>query len=111
MLKVDRAQFIESVQVLDGMIKRKRTAKAILTFTDGVLSIKIANTSVDVYAVGDWPGTAKIGALTLLLSISPPPAADPVTLSVEGDRMHIERRSTHCEWTESKRHRLTGPVN
>jgi hypothetical protein len=111
MLKVDRAQFIESVQLLDGMIKRKRQAKAVLTFKDGALSIKIANTIVNVYAVGDWPGSAKIGALMLLLSISPPPASDPVTLSVEGDRMRIERRSTACEWIEASRHRFAGPVN
>ena len=103
MLKVDRTQLIDGIRVLDGMVKRKRQARAILTFTDGVLSIKIANTVVDVQAAGDWPGTAKIGAQMLFISVSSPPAADPVTLSVEGNRFLMERRSTLCEWVESKR--------
>jgi hypothetical protein len=107
MLKVDRTQLIESIRVLDGMVKRKRQAKAILKFTDGVLSITIANTTVDVHAAGDWPGAAKIGAQMLFISIGSPPTADPVTLSVEGNRFLIERRSTLCEWVESKRRRLT----
>jgi hypothetical protein len=59
-LNVDRTQLIEGIRVLDGMVKRKRQARAILTFTDGVLSIKVANTTVDVHAAGDWPGTARV---------------------------------------------------
>lgn len=103
MLKVDRTQLIEGVRLLDGMIKRKRLARAILSFTNGMLSIKVANTIVDVHAVGEWPGTAKIDAQMLFVSISSPPAADPVTISVEANRFRIERRSTLCEWVESKR--------
>jgi hypothetical protein len=107
MLRVDRTQLIEGIRVLDGMVRHKRQAKAKLTFTDGVLSIKIANTTVDVHAAGEWPGAAKIGAQMLFISISSPPANDPVTLTVEGDRLFIERRSTLCEWVESKHRRLT----
>src|ERR1039457_3683465 len=102
MLKVDRTQLIDSIRVLDGMVMRKRQAKAILTFTDGVLSIKIANTIVGIDTVGEWPGTAKISAKMLFASISAPPTADPVTLSVEGNRFLMERSSTLCEWAESK---------
>jgi hypothetical protein len=105
MLKVDREQFVEGVRVLAGMVKRKRQAKAIFTFADGVLSIKISNTVAEVRAAGEWPGTAKIGAQMLFISISSPPIADPVTLSVEGNRLLIERMSTLCEWVESKRRR------
>lgn len=106
-LMVDRTQLIEGIHVLDGMVKRKREARATLTFADGVRSIRTANTSVDVHAAGDWPGAAKIAAQMLFITISSPPSADPVTLTVEGDRFFIERRSTLCEWVESKRVRLT----
>jgi hypothetical protein len=60
LLKVDRTQFLEGIRVLDGMISRKRQAKAILKFVDGVLSITVAKTAVDVWARGEWSGTAKI---------------------------------------------------
>jgi hypothetical protein len=59
MLKVNRAQLIDGIRVLDGMVMRKRQAKAIRTFTDGVFSIKIANTIVGIDAVSEWPGTAR----------------------------------------------------
>jgi hypothetical protein len=108
MLMVDRTQLIEGIRVLDGMVKRKREARATLKFADGLLSITIAHTTVDVHAAGDWPGAAKIAARMLFIAISSPPTADPVTLVVEGDRFFIERRSTLCEWVESKRVRLTG---
>jgi hypothetical protein len=102
MLKADRGQFVEGVRVLAGMVKRKRQAKAIFTFDDGVLSIKVSNTIVEVRATGEWSGTATIGAQMLFISISSPPIADSVTLSVEGNRLLIERMSTLCEWVESK---------
>ena len=110
MLKVYRTELIESIRVLDGMVKRKRQAKAILTFKDGVLSIKIANTIEGVHAVGEWPGTAKIAAQMLFIWISSPSTADPVTLSVEGNRLIIERTSTLCEWVESKYCRQPAPL-
>ena len=106
MLQVDRAQFIDGVHVLAGMIKRKRQAKAVFTFANGLLSIKIANTVVEMPATGEWSGTAKIAAQVLFGSTSPVPTVDTVTLAVEGDRLSIGRISTHCEWTEIQNRRL-----
>jgi hypothetical protein len=102
MLKVDRTQFLDGLRVLDGMVKRKHQAKAVFAFVDGLLSIKIANTVVEMPAAGQWPGTAKIHA-RMLFTASPPPSIDSVTLRVEGNRFFIERLSTLCEWIESKR--------
>jgi hypothetical protein len=45
LLKMDRTQFIERIEVLAGMTKRNRMAKAMLTFTNGVLSIKVGSTA------------------------------------------------------------------
>ncbi len=99
---MDRAQFLEGVRVLDGMVKRKQQAKAIFTFRDGLLTMKIANTVVDVPATGEWSGTAKMSAQVLFAATNPPPLTDTVTLKVEGSRMSIGRISTHCEWVESR---------
>ena len=101
--RVDRAELVEGLRLLDTMVTRKRQAKAVLTFADGVLSIKIANTGVGVRAEGEWPGTAMFAAQMLFISMNSPPTADPATLSVEDSRFLIERRSTLCEWIESKR--------
>ena len=100
MLQVDGEQFLNGVHVLAGMIKRKRQAKAIFKFADGLLSIKIANTVVEIPATGDWSGTAKIAAQVLFRAVSPVPTVETVTLTVEGSRLSIGRISTHCEWAD-----------
>ena len=102
LLKVDRSHFIDSVQVLVGMTKRNRIAKAMLTFSNDVLSIKVGSTAIDVPASGDWSGIAKTHGQAFLLASRDLPATDTLTLKVEDDRLLIERRSISCEWTESK---------
>jgi hypothetical protein len=102
LLKVDRAQLLEAVEVLAGMTKRNRMAKAALTFTNGVLSIKVGSTIMDVHAAGDWSGIAKTNGQAFLLASRDLPANDPLTLKVGDDRLMIERRSIRCDWRESK---------
>jgi hypothetical protein len=102
LLKVDRAQFVDAVEVLAGMTKRNRMAKAMLTFANNVLSIKVGSNTMDVHAAGDWNGVAKANGQAFMSASRDLPATDPVTLKVEDDRVLIERRSVHCEWTESK---------
>lgn len=101
-IAVDRTQFLDGVRILAGMVVRKRQAKAVFNFGDGFLSVKIANTVIDVAASGEWPGSAKIGAQALFASISPEPSEDPINLTVEGNRMTIGRMSTNCEWIEGR---------
>lgn len=105
LLLADRTQLVEGIRVLDGMIKRKRQANAVFTFTDGQLSISVANTVVTVQASGEWTGTARISALMLFAAITPPPTDDLVRLTVDKDRMIIDRRSIRCDWVESKHRR------
>jgi hypothetical protein len=102
MLKVDRTQFVDAVEVLAGMTKRNRTAKAMSGFTNGVLSIKVGSTTVDVHSAGDWGGVAKTNGQAFLFASRDLPATDPLTLKIEDDRLLIERRSVRCDWKESK---------
>jgi hypothetical protein len=102
LLKVDRTQFVEGIELLAGMTKLNRMAKAMLTFTNGVLSIKVGSTAIDVHAAGDWSGVAKANGKAFLIASRDLPATDPITLKVEDDRLLIERRSVRCEWSESK---------
>jgi hypothetical protein len=74
LLKVDRTQLLEAVEVLAGMTKRNRMAKAMLTFTNGVLSIKVGSTTMDVHAAGDWSGVAKTNGQAFLFSKPRPPS-------------------------------------
>src|ERR1035437_8143983 len=98
LLKVSRAQFLEAAKLGTAILKRKRQAKAVFSFRDGMLSITIANSSSDVPAEGDWPGVAKCPALFLLKVVNPPPNADPVTITCNDGRLSIERVTTACEW-------------
>jgi hypothetical protein len=102
LLRVDRTQLMDAVEVLAGMTKRNRVAKATLTFMNGVLSIKVGSTTMEVQAVGDWNGVAKTKGQAFLLAFRDLPATDPLTLKVEVDRLLIERRSIRCDWGESK---------
>ncbi|MEN6532401.1 MAG: hypothetical protein ABFD89_01985 [Bryobacteraceae bacterium] len=102
LLKVDRRQSLEGIEVLAGMTKRNRVVKAMLTFSNGVLSVKLGSTAVDVYAAGDWSGVAKTNGQAFLLASRDLPASDSLTLKVEDDRLLIERRSVRCDWSESK---------
>ena len=98
LLKAPRTQFLEAVEISAAILKRKRQAKAVFSFRDGLLTVAIANSSSDVPAEGDWSGVAKCPALFLLRAIDPPPAADPVIISCENGRLTIGRVSTACEW-------------
>jgi hypothetical protein len=102
LLKVDRAQFVDAVEVLAGMTKRNRTAKAMLTFANNVLSIKVGSTTMDVHAAGDWKGVAKANGQAFLFASRDLPATDPLIVKVEDDRLMIERRSVQCDWSEFK---------
>src|SRR5437016_6140043 len=46
------ASSLGAIRVPAGMVKRKRQAKAIFTFVEGVLSIKIDNTVAEMRAAG-----------------------------------------------------------
>jgi len=102
LLKVDRTQFVEAVEVLAGMTKRNRTAKAMLTFTNNVLSIKVGSTTMDVNAAGDWNGVAKTNGQAFLFACRDLPATDPLIVKIDVDRLLIERRSVPCDWIEFK---------
>ena len=102
LLKVDRAQFVDAVEVLAGMTKRNRMAKAMLTFANNVLSIKVGSTTMDVHAAGDWNGVAKTNGQAFLSASRDLPATDPLIVKVEDDRLMIERRSVRCDWSEFK---------
>ena len=102
LLKVDRTQFVEAVEVLAGMTTRNRTAKAMLTYTNNVLSIKVGSTTMDVHAAGDWNGVAKTNGQAFLFASRDLPATDPLIVKIEVDRLLIERRSVPCDWIEFK---------
>lgn len=107
LLKMDRAQFVEGVAFFAATVKRNRMAKAMLTFKNGVLSIKVGSTTIDVHAAGDWRGVAKVNGQAFLIASRDLPATDLLTLIVENDRLRIERRCMRCDWSESKPEKYT----
>jgi hypothetical protein len=98
-LRVDRTQFLVAILQTTVIVSRRRQAKAVFTFGDGFLKIKVANNTCEIHADGDWPGTAKIRADFLLKVLDPPPVTDTVTLTVRDGRFYMERVGTVCEWT------------
>jgi hypothetical protein len=72
--------------------------KAILGFDGRFFSIEALDNLFVCNAVGVWPGTATIGASTIVALAAVPPKTDPVTVKIGGDRLSIGSLSVNCKW-------------
>ena len=82
---------------------RKRTldaSEAVLSFRDGRLEIHVSGNfrAVSVPARGMWPGQARVPGQFIVGVAKVPPAGDPVTFRVVGDRLHVQSISVGCQW-------------
>lgn len=79
---------------------RKPTAEAVISYRDGKLEISYSGNAVSVPARGTWPGQARIPGQFIAGLAKVPPAGDPITFRVEGDRLYIAAISVGCQWQQ-----------
>lgn len=97
-LEVEKKTFLNALKSLRISIRARQKDEATLSFDDGVLSIKVQDSTVTVPATGTWPGTAKIVARTLIPIVTFPPDPDPLPLRFQGERFFIAGWSVNGSW-------------
>lgn len=109
-LQVARADLLEGLRTLVRTTEPADAGQAILSFTDGQLEIAIGGGAVTVDASGRWPGECRVPGGWVLALHAQPPAADPVTLTVEGGRLHVGPTSVGCHWQEAGAAQVVIPI-
>jgi hypothetical protein len=95
---VDRTEFLRALKILDKSLKSKRYPEAIIAFKEGMLSIDIPGMGTTVPAEGVWSGQALAPSILIRALATKLPAGDPLSLRVEGGKIHIGSLSVPCSW-------------
>lgn len=109
-LQIARADLLEGLRSLARTTEPANAGQAILSFTDGQLEIAIGGGAVTVDASGRWPGECRVPGGWVLALHAHPPAVDPVTLTVEGGRLHVETMSVGCHWQKAGSAQVVIPI-
>mgnify|MGYP005697905257 CR=1 FL=1 len=97
-LEVEKKPFLNALKTLRISIRARQKDEAIISFADGELSIRVQDSVVTVPATGQWSGTAKIVARTLIPIVTFPPDPDPLPLRFVGERFFIAGWSVNGTW-------------
>jgi len=97
-LRVSRQEFAALKDGLKPAARAIRNEGAALSFVNGKLDIKSAETSVSIPASGSWLGVARVPLAFILTALRNPPAQDPVLVTVRDSRLHIGDSSITCQW-------------
>ena len=101
-LWVSRQEFAALKDGLKPAMRPIKNEGAALSFANGRLGIKSADTSVSILASGNWLGVAHVPLAFILTALRNPPAQDPVLVTVRDSRLHIGNSSITCQWTSSE---------
>jgi len=97
-LAVEKKPFLNALKSLRISVLARQKDEAIISFSDGVLRIRIQDEEVEVPASGSWTGSAKIVARTLIPIVTFPPDPDPLPLRFEDERFFIAGWSVNGTW-------------
>ncbi len=103
-LIVDMSQFQYHIKTFKVGLDRKNTKRqrtippAILSFSEGILSIEGDDKLVAINAEGDWHGRARFSFNTLKALALVPPNMNPIIISYQDERLTIGGVSTPCNW-------------
>ena len=97
-LEVQRSEFMRALKVVVAKASQAAPqARALLTFSDGQLSIAVPGSSAEVPAAGNWPGEARVPAFFLGRLARTLPDDDPLRLGADGKNFSVSRLSIPCE--------------
>lgn len=108
-LRVSRQEFAALKDGLKPAMRPIVNEGAALSFANGKLRIKSADTSVSILASGNWLGVAHVPLAFVLTALRNPPAQDPVLVTVRGRRLHIGNSSITCQWHAQRVRGRTNP--
>lgn len=97
-LSVKRAEFAKALRSVGRAGKEVRSATAVLTFGQSLLSIELCGNLVQVAATGDWPSELRLPGKYLERLAKVLPDDDTLPIKVEGERLFVASFSIPCEW-------------
>ncbi|MFT5393671.1 MAG: hypothetical protein ACI8PT_003873 [Gammaproteobacteria bacterium] len=97
-LEVEKKPFLRALKSLRISIRARQKDEASLSFSSGLLSIRMLESVVSIPATGTWSGTAKVVARTLIPIVTFPPDPDPLPLRFVDDRFFIAGWSVNGIW-------------
>ena len=110
-LAVEKKPFLNALKSLRISVRARQKDEAIISFADGLLSIKMQDSVVQVPATGTWTGSAKIVARTLIPIVTFPPDPDPLPLRFHDERFFIAGWSVNGSWHADGVQELVVPEN
>ncbi len=108
-LAVEKRPFLNALKSLRISIRARQKDEAIISFTEGMLCIKLQDATVEVPASGTWSGSAKVVARTLIPIVTFPPDPDPLPLTFRDERFYIAGWSVNGSWHPEGVQNLTLP--
>ena len=97
-LAVEKRPFLYALKSLRISIRARQKDEATISFANGLLSIKLLDSVVQVPATGTWTGSAKVVARTLIPLVTFPPDPDPLPLRFHDERFYIAGWSVNGTW-------------
>src|SRR5262249_846614 len=95
-LSVPRAELQRALKTLAKFVKRKQASEAVLSVSDGMLTIGLPGEAPPVPADGAWPGTVRVAGQFLLLLAKAALTDDPVPVAVQDGRLRVGGMSVTC---------------
>lgn len=103
-LSIDLKEFNHAMKIFKVGMERKNAKKkqltlpAMLSFTDGFLSIESDDKIMVVRATGEWNGKAQFSQSTIKALALVPPNASPVIVSYADGKISIATMRVSCDW-------------
>jgi hypothetical protein len=104
LLTVDIKEFNHAMKTFKLGIPRKNAKKkptippAILSYSDGILTIESNEKLVNIHAKGEWHGKAEFSNSIVNALAMVPLSTNPLVIKYTGEKLHIGSTSITCKW-------------
>ena len=115
-LTVDLKEFNYAMKTFKITRPRKNAKKkpvpppAILSYSDGFLTIESEDKLVNIHASGEWHGKAEFSNTVVTALALVPLIGDAIVIKYVDNKLHIAHTSIVCTWTSSS-HQLMSQLN
>ena len=118
-LTVDLKEFNFAMKTFKVGMPRKNAKKkpifppAILSYSNGFLTIESEDKLVNIHAKGEWNGKAEFSNTVVTALALVPLTGDPIIVKYADNKLHIATTSITCTWTSSSHQlisQLTNPL-
>lgn len=95
-VSMSRADFLEALKPVKGLIKLKDVADALISMEGEFLTIAVVGLATSVAAEGAWPGEVRVPGRFIVALAKMPPPGDPIRFEVRDGRLYVGALSVAC---------------